>query len=341
MQKAPVFSLAEAMPKAFRSFALRFLCVFTAMTLFLVIMPSTWHDAVNALTARVLTAFMEILGFNVERNGIYMNVSGFRIVIITECSALYVKALFSAFVLSYPSTWKRKAEGLLVGLPLLTAANIARLAIVVAVGVYYKAWFESVHVFFGQIFMISMVFSLAWMWLAEPDTALKARLYFFLRVLGFALVLFPLWALVDWYYFSFYDFIAQKMAFDRPYVPKAKGEFLTSPKTLNVVMLSAVLAAMFSRPIDRRLKAFVFGISLMTLVHIINRYFELNLYTSKEQIYFYLSVFFYVMGQLGVPVAAAYMAWKEPAPKPAEQKTSQAAPSKRPKKKKKRRPSKR
>lgn len=341
MQNAIRSSLADAVPHAFRSFAVRFVCIFTAMTLLLVVMPNSWHNGVNALTAWVLAGVMEFLGFTVTRDDIYLTVDTFRIVIITECSALYVKALFASFVLSYPATWKRKAEGLLVGLPLLAAANIARLAVVTAVGVHYISWFETVHVFLGQIFMISVVFSLAWMWLAQPGTALKSRLGFSLRVFGFAAVFFSLWALVDWYYFTAYDFIAQKLVFSRPYVPKEAKDFLTSPKTLNVVMLMSILAAMFSRPLQRRLKAFAYGIALMTLVHVVNRFFELQLYTTKEQIYFYLSVFFYIMGQLGIPAAAAYLAWKEPRPKTAEPSAKKAKSSKPSKKKRRRRPSKR
>jgi exosortase/archaeosortase family protein len=64
--------------------------------------------------------------------------------VTTECTALFIMAIFSAFIFVYPSSLKKKGIALLAGIPFIFGANIIRL--------YIMAWIDDLAPQYSQVF---------------------------------------------------------------------------------------------------------------------------------------------------------------------------------------------
>ena len=116
--------------------------------------PSTF-EPLNNYTAAALGFLLRVLGMEPAVQGVFVSVDSFGIQIITECSAIFMFILFSSFVLAYPTSLKKKAIGLLFGIPFLFAVNTLRLAVVFLAGLWRPNLFEYIHVYFWQTIIIS------------------------------------------------------------------------------------------------------------------------------------------------------------------------------------------
>ncbi len=89
---------------------------------------------------------------------------GFAVTIIEECTGLYEALLLGAALLAYPTSWSRKAVGFAIGYPLIYALNLTRILMLLAVGRWYPAAFDFLHLYFWQVTMILMVVFVLYMW---------------------------------------------------------------------------------------------------------------------------------------------------------------------------------
>ena len=93
---------------------------------------------------------------------------GFSVSIVQECTGVIEAIVFGAAVLAYPTTWKNRAFGLLVGIPIIFVFNVLRVALLLVAGRHDPSLFDSLHLHYFQGVFILVVTSLwlAWlMWL--------------------------------------------------------------------------------------------------------------------------------------------------------------------------------
>lgn len=120
----------------------------------------------EVLTAHVAGFLMKITGLEPV---IYQNIikfAGTVWLVDTECTAVNLINVFAAFICVYPASIKNKSIGLLLGLPFIIVANIARLlgmAWVVEVAPSYLGYF---HDYLWQVLFLIMV---GLMWLFWVD----------------------------------------------------------------------------------------------------------------------------------------------------------------------------
>ncbi len=90
----------------------------------------------------------------------------FPFVIISECGAIEIMAIFFAAVMAYPTQIRRKLLGVMVGIPLMYFVNIFRLSFLAVVGALNAGgkWFEFLHYYVWQAVYIVFVVAvwLAW-----------------------------------------------------------------------------------------------------------------------------------------------------------------------------------
>ena len=112
-------------------------------------------------TATVLGACSRATGLSATTVGtdIYLATRTLRIDL--GCTALPLMIVYTALVLAYPLPWRRKAIGLLVGLPVLAIANFVRLVAVAQLsGRLGQDAFLFVHDYMFQIGMVGVVIAL-------------------------------------------------------------------------------------------------------------------------------------------------------------------------------------
>lgn len=90
----------------------------------------------------------------------------FPFVIISECGAIEIMAIFFAAVIAFPTTMGRKLLGAFVGIPLMYVVNVFRLSFLGVVGALTAGgmWFEFLHYYVWQAVYIVFVVAvwLAW-----------------------------------------------------------------------------------------------------------------------------------------------------------------------------------
>jgi len=81
-----------------------------------------------------------------------------------ECTGIFVLMLFASFVIAYPATWRYRLFGFAVGVPLLFAVNVLRIATLARIVEVYPSAFFYFHeyVWQGVFMVIVLVASIAW-----------------------------------------------------------------------------------------------------------------------------------------------------------------------------------
>lgn len=73
--------------------------------------------------------------------------------------------IFTAAVLAFPATWRKKLIGIFLGCPLIYLFNVLRIAVLVIVGRHWSSAFEFMHLYFWQATMIVMITSVWLLWI--------------------------------------------------------------------------------------------------------------------------------------------------------------------------------
>jgi archaeosortase B (VPXXXP-CTERM-specific) len=116
-------------------------------------------------TANVLGIIFSAAGADVVVNGALVSINGFGLEIIDECTAVFSSIVYSACILAYPTTIRKKGIGVALGIPALYAINILRLVILAQVGITSPELFEFVHVYLWQASFIIFVVVIFLLWL--------------------------------------------------------------------------------------------------------------------------------------------------------------------------------
>ncbi len=98
----------------------------------------------------------------------------FDFIVISECGAIEVMAIFLAAVLAFPAAWWKKLVGMLGGVPIMYGVNIFRLSCLGVIGALdtEHKWFKFAHEYVWQ--SVYIVFVVA-VWLAWVEYIVRRR----------------------------------------------------------------------------------------------------------------------------------------------------------------------
>jgi exosortase H (IPTLxxWG-CTERM-specific) len=148
--------------RAWTIFALM-IALFT--TLLLVLNLYTGFDNwLNAFTAQMLAGALWLLGAGGQAVGTIVTSKVFSAEIITECTAIFPLMIFLAAVIAYPSRWKQKLWGIVLGVPAILFMNLIRLVSLFYIGYWFPSVFETAHLLVWQslIIFFAVLFWLVW-----------------------------------------------------------------------------------------------------------------------------------------------------------------------------------
>jgi exosortase H (IPTLxxWG-CTERM-specific) len=89
----------------------------------------------------------------------------FSIEIVGECTGISEALIFAASVVAFPTRWKKKWIGLLLGIPLIYGFNVLRILMLLVVGRYQPSMFHFFHIYFWQATLILMIISVWLLWI--------------------------------------------------------------------------------------------------------------------------------------------------------------------------------
>jgi len=90
----------------------------------------------------------------------------FYFIVVSECGAIEVMAIFLAAVVAFPTRWWKKAVGLIAGLPIMYCVNIFRLSCLAIIGAYdtEHKYFNFFHEYVWQAIYIIFVVAVWMLW---------------------------------------------------------------------------------------------------------------------------------------------------------------------------------
>ncbi len=137
--------------------------VFTTLLLFLNLYTG-FDQWLNQATATMLAAALWLLGAGGQTVGTIVTSKIFSAEIITECTAIFPLMIFLAAVIAYPSGWKKKLWGVLLGVPAILFVNLIRLVSLFYIGYWFPSVFEAAHLLVWQslIIFFAVLFWLVW-----------------------------------------------------------------------------------------------------------------------------------------------------------------------------------
>jgi exosortase H (IPTLxxWG-CTERM-specific) len=151
-------------------FVLSFALLLGAEVLLYPMITKRWFFLVEFLTgwtAWIEYALLHVFSPEAGLDGNLVQLGGFSVRIIEECTGVFEMIIFVAAVLAFPTTWQKRAIGLGLGLPLLYLFNVVRILVLVLVGRYWPGIFEFMHVYFWQATLILMITSVWLLWIFQ------------------------------------------------------------------------------------------------------------------------------------------------------------------------------
>jgi len=267
-QQNPIADHSEQIPPTSSPAWLRFalLC-----TLFL--LASLWLEPhltpLCRATASQVGALLDSVGLAPHVQGDLIDLPGFSVRIVTECTPLHACLLYWAFVLAQPASWRRTLAGLLMGSLVLIVANILRISFITAAGpIVSSLVFDILHVYLGQVAMLMLVLAAALSWLRWSGGG-PSPFPFLLRAVFIATLLFVPWVVVNRAYVALLDnLVAQIFSLLYPgYQLLTPRPFPIYNHTFAVPLFTALIMAGNASWTFRRLTATIGGICLIAGWH--------------------------------------------------------------------------
>lgn len=128
----------------------------------------SWNLAKHA---RWSGGVLSMLGNDITVSGTLVMSPRFSMQIVRGCDALEPAALFLSAVIAFPVGFRKKLLGALLGIVLIEATNVVRMVTLYYVGVYWRQYFEMMHVEVWQaaFIVISVTFWALWaLWATRP-----------------------------------------------------------------------------------------------------------------------------------------------------------------------------
>jgi archaeosortase B (VPXXXP-CTERM-specific) len=133
--------------------------------------PILWRQApgfgesLTTATAAIDYWLISLFTSEVQRTGTLLSLGTFSVEIIGECTGIFEALIFTAAVVAFPTRWRKKWIGLLLGIPLIYGFNVLRILMLLVVGRYQPSMFHFFHIYFWQATLILMITSLWLLWI--------------------------------------------------------------------------------------------------------------------------------------------------------------------------------
>lgn len=149
-------------------FVVTFLVTLGVLGVLYALVTAKYHDKLTwimELTATISGFMLSLFTGNGSWAGKMCSYQTFTVEIIDECTGLLEMVIYSAAVVSFATTIRKKLLGLALGIPVIYAFNIIRIIFLLVIGSYSMKVFDFMHLYFWQATLIIMI-SAVWIgWL--------------------------------------------------------------------------------------------------------------------------------------------------------------------------------
>ncbi|MBW1670478.1 MAG: exosortase H [Deltaproteobacteria bacterium] len=120
-----------------------------------------YTKAIVSVTAKIL----EIMGMLCTCKGSVITISGISLDIKFGCNGLEAVMIYTIGIISFPATWKKKFLGIIAGFIVIQIINIIRIVALAYSCIYFKTFFEYIHIYIAQGMMIAVALGIYLLWI--------------------------------------------------------------------------------------------------------------------------------------------------------------------------------
>ena len=123
------------------------------------------HEPLARLIAMCSLPFLSLVG-RAAVSGNVLSFNGFGAAIVEACNGILPTYIYLSAVLAFPSRWRDKGWGFLIGIPVIFVVNLIRVITLMIFGAYQPQLFEQVHIYVWQALVIAISMGI-WIFWAE------------------------------------------------------------------------------------------------------------------------------------------------------------------------------
>ncbi len=137
---------------------------------------SAWMERYLEVVCVPVVWCLKPIAESVTRDGTSIRYNDFGMSVVADCSAIPSMSIFTAAVIAFPATWRRRFLGLLLGIPFLFMVNVLRLTCLAVIGdnepflermLGFKGVFDFAHVYVWQSIFIIFVIGIWLLWVEK------------------------------------------------------------------------------------------------------------------------------------------------------------------------------
>ena len=113
----------------------------------------------------VLKLIAAVAGFPLHRiGGTIMGSGSFEVDVAPACSGAVPTSIYMAAVFAYPTSWRARWLGTLIGIGVIQLVNVMRVTALFLVGLYFREVFHDTHVYVAQALVVCVAVALWLYW---------------------------------------------------------------------------------------------------------------------------------------------------------------------------------
>jgi len=128
-----------------------------------------YSGSLVSLTGKVLSLF----GIPSVCRGSVIQLPSAALDVRFGCNGLEAVMIYCIAIIAFPSPWKRRLIGILLGFLVIQALNILRIVALAYSGIHFKSLFDYIHLYVAQGIMIAVSLGLFFLYLSYATTAEK------------------------------------------------------------------------------------------------------------------------------------------------------------------------
>ncbi len=128
-----------------------------------------YSESVVLLTGKVLS----FLGIPSVCRGSIIQLPSIALDVKFGCSGLEAVMIYCIAVIAFPSPWRWRVIGIVLGFVVIQAVNILRIAGLAYAGIHFKSLFDYIHIYIAQGIMIAVSLGIFFVYLSYAKTGEK------------------------------------------------------------------------------------------------------------------------------------------------------------------------
>jgi len=123
------------------------------------------NDLYSNMLVQITAFLLKPFGIVEGTRGPIIDLKGITLNVRFGCNGLEAFVIYAVAIISFPVATAKKLWGILVGLVIIQLLNIIRILALGMSGVYFKTYFEYIHIYVAQGIMIALALVLFLVWL--------------------------------------------------------------------------------------------------------------------------------------------------------------------------------